>query len=143
MVDPTTHEFIAMLRSAGVTGDSCDEWQVKDVEQTLGVELPPAYKAFLLLAGRGFGPFQGSQYAIEDDLSELQRAGASIFRSDRMTLPASAFVFFVHQGVAARFFLLGSDNDPAVFEYVERWPPAKQLAPSFSEFLLGEVRGTP
>ena len=70
----------------------------------------------------------------------MQRAGRNIFREDRTHLPSDAFVFFVHQGVALRFFLLDSGDDPPVFEYVEHCPPAIQLAPRFSEFLVREIR---
>jgi hypothetical protein len=140
MIDVTTEKLVAMLQCAGIIGNPCDEWQVRDIEKQLRVELPPAYKAFLLLAGQGFEPFEGSHYALEDDLAELQRAGRRISHKDRADLSSEAFVFFIHQGVAVRFFLLDSSDDPAVYEYVEHSPPAKQLAPRFSDFLLDKFR---
>ena len=139
MIDAITEHFVSILRSHGVTGVPCDEWQVQEIEDGIGVILPPAYKAFLLLAGQGFAPFERSHYAFEDDLAELQRAGRRVAGSDRMELPGDAFVFFVHQGVAVWFFLLDDGDDPAVFEYVEHSPPVKQLAPRFSEFLLQQI----
>jgi hypothetical protein len=98
MTDAATESLMAVLRDGGVAGEPCDEWQVRDLEQQLGAELPPAYKAFLLLAGNGFGPFVGSHHAVEDDLAGLQRAGRRIYRCDGRDLPDGAFVFFVHQG---------------------------------------------
>ena len=103
--------------------------------------MPPAYKAFLLLAGHGFRSFEGSHYAGDDNLAELQRTGRRIFRRDGDDLPAGAFVSFVHQGVAVRFFLLGDGLDPPVYEYVEHSPPAKQLSGRLSGFLLREAQG--
>jgi hypothetical protein len=145
MIDTTTQEFVSILEKAGVVGEPCDEWQVQDAEQQLRVKLPPAYKAFLLIAGQGFGPFEGSHYAFEDDLAELQRVGRRILQRDQAELPPDAFVFFVHQGFVVRFFLLDEDDDPAVNEYVEYerpGKPVKQLARRFTDFLLHEIRAT-
>jgi hypothetical protein len=44
------------------------QWAVRGLEQQLGVEFPPAYRAFLLVAGNGCEPLEGSHYAVEDDL---------------------------------------------------------------------------
>jgi len=139
MIDAATESLMVVLRDGGVSGEPCDEWEVRDLEAQLRVEFPPAYKAFLLLAGHGFGPFEGSHYAVDDDLAGVQRAGRGIFRGDGGDLPGGAFVFFMHQGVAVRFFLLDDGADPAVFEYVEHWPPVKQIGARLSEFLLQEV----
>jgi len=141
MFDTKTINLISILQNCGVKGEPCDDWLVKDLEQQLGIKLPAAYKAFLLLAGHDFTPFHGSQYTLDDDLSELQRNGQNIFRKDHEMLPLGSFVFFVHQGFVIRFFLLEDGDDPPVFEYVKGWPPAKQLAPRFSEFLKSEING--
>lgn len=140
MVDALTQEFVKVFQTGGISGEPCDEWQVLDIEQQLRVQLPPAYKAFLLLAGQAFGPFEGAHYALEDDLADIQRSARRILQRDHADLPSEAFVFFVHQGVAVRFFTLNSGEDPAVFEYVQGWPPVKQVALRFSDFLLQEVR---
>lgn len=142
MTDAATESLMAVLREGGVSGEPCDEREIRDLEAQLLVEFPPAYKAFLLLAGQGFGPFEGSHHAVADDLAEIQRAGRRIFRGDGSDMPDGAFAFFVHQGFVVRFFLLDGEADPAVFEYVERWPPVKQLSARFSDFLLQEVRGS-
>ncbi len=140
MIDAPTQEFMSILKRDGVTGSPCDEWQVTDLEQELHLELPAAYKAYLLLACQGFEPFEGSHYAVEDDLAELQRAGQRILRREGNKLRTDAFAFLVHQGYAVQFFLINDGADPAVFECVENWPPVKQLAAHFSEFLSQKVR---
>jgi hypothetical protein len=148
MIDDKTQTYMAVLRVGGVSGDACDEWQVCDLEQQLHVTLPPAYKAFLLLAGKWFEPFVGSQYILEHDCgelthdpAELQRAGRGILQEDGEDLPAGAFVFFKHHGTELRFFLLDDGDDPAVYEYVEHEPPAQKVAASFSMFVLQQVKG--
>jgi hypothetical protein len=149
MIDVETQRYISLLGDAGVIGDPCDEWQVRNLEQQFRVTLPPAYKAFLMVAGKWFDPFEGSQYILEHDCgelqfdpAELQRAGRRIPQKDGTDLPVDALVFFLHQGVAVRFILLNDGDDPAVFEYVEHEPPAKQVAATFSEFLLGEMQAS-
>jgi SMI1 / KNR4 family (SUKH-1) len=139
MIDSATANLVAVLTESGVSGVPCDEWQVSDLEQQLRIDLPAAYKAFLLVAGQGFSPFEGSHYAVEDDISDLQRSGGQIFKRHGNNLPTGAFVFFVHQGFAVRFFLLDDGFDPAVYEYAEQWPPIR-LSGRFSDFVREEVR---
>jgi hypothetical protein len=139
VIDTATEHFVSRLRDAGVRGLPCDEWSVADLERDLRVQLPAAYRAFLLVAGNGWEPLEGSHYALEDDLAGLQRAGQRIAQHEETTLPVDAFVFFVHQGFACRFFLLQDGDDPAVFECVEGAGPITRVALRFSEWLLGEL----
>jgi hypothetical protein len=127
-----------IYRSAGVSGNPCDEFDIQDLEQQLAVKLPAAYKAFLMIAGNGFSPFEGSHYALEDDLAELQRAGKRIIETGGKTAPDYTIAFFVHQGFVTRFFFLNDGDDPPVFECVEH-SCVEQIAPRFSEFLQQEV----
>lgn len=147
MVDATTQRYLQRLREAGITGDPCDEWEIRDLEQQLNVSLPAAFKAFLLVAGKYFEPFVGSQYVLGHDggnleiaPAEVQRHGERIFRRDGLRLPTNACVFFAHHGTATRYLFLDGGDDPAVFEYVEHQPPPRQLANNFSVFLVDEVR---
>src|SRR5438128_2277758 len=128
MIDARTDSLVALLRDFGLKGEGCDEWTVRDLEQQLGVEFPPAYKAFLAIAGNGCEALEGSHYAVEDDLASLQRSGQRIMKHDGENLPADAFVFLVHQGYAFNFFLMQDGEDPPVYEYVEGMPPVRRVA---------------
>lgn len=139
MIDAKTQSFVALLRDYGVNGERCDEWAVRDLEQQLGVELPPAYKAFLVVAGNGCEPLEGSHYAVEDDLASLQHTARRIMKRDGADLLTDAFVVLVHQGYAFNFYLLNDGEDPAVYEYVQGMPPVRQVAARFSEWLSNEV----
>ena len=75
---------------------------------------------------------------MDDGLAELQRRGISVAQKDGAILPDDSFVFFVHQGFVVRFFLLDDGENPAVYEYVEKWPPAKCLARTFTQFVADE-----
>jgi hypothetical protein len=139
MIDAPTSSFLTRLRDLGLSGEACDEWTVQDLEQQLGVQLPPAYKAFLILAGNGWQPLEGSHYAIEDDLANLQRSGQRIMKHDGGKLPDDAFVFLVHQGYACNFFLTQDGDDPPVYEYVEGMPPVRRVAARLTEWLAAEL----
>ena len=136
MIDATTNSFQALFRNSGVAGNPCDESVIDDLQRRLGVKFPPAYKAFLLLAGQGCQALEGSRYAVEDDLAELQRAGRRIAAHEKASLPVGAFVFLVHEGYACQFFLLHDMDDPAVFECVEGLGPPRPVSLRFSEWLL-------
>lgn len=139
MIDSATDQFVSRLREAGVRGLPCDELSVADLERDLRLQLPAAYRAFLLIAGNGWEPLEGSHYSLEDDLAEMQRAGDRIAQHENTRLPVGAFVFFLHQGFACRFFLLQDGDDPAVFECAEGMGPISRVAPRFSEWLLAEL----
>src|ERR1700761_2887189 len=102
------------LRDIGLSGEACDEWTVRDVEQQLGVEFPPAYRAFLTVTGNGWAPLEGGHYAVEDGLANLQHSAQRIIMRGGATLPDDAFVFRVHQGFALNFFLFQDGEDPPV-----------------------------
>src|SRR5687768_2308041 len=110
--DQRTRDFVASLHAAGISGEPCDEWAVRDLEQQLGVSLPPAYRAFLLVAGNGFPTWVGSHHTVDDDLPELQRMAGRLLRERGSSLPTDAFVFLIHQGAAVQFFFFGDGHDP-------------------------------
>jgi SMI1 / KNR4 family (SUKH-1) len=134
--DTTTASYLSLLRDSGVKGIPCEEDDIDKIEHELGIELPPAYKAFLLLAGQGFKPLEGSHYTVDDDLAQLQLAGQSVASDAKTSLPAGAFVFLVHQGFACLYFLLHDFDDPAVFECVEGLGPPRPISLRFSDWLL-------
>jgi hypothetical protein len=139
MIEAKTESFVKLLRECGVNGEPCDEWAIRELEQQLGVEFPPAYRAFVALAGNGCEPLEGSHYAVEDDLASLQRSAGRIMKHDGLDLLTDAFVFLVHQGHAFNFFLLNDGEDPAVYEYVQGMPPVRQVAPRLTEWFANEV----
>jgi len=133
--DATTESFVKLMRDGGLRGEPANAIEVAGVRR----DLPAAYKAFLLLAGRGCELFEGSHYAIEDDLGELQRAGTKIAQHGNFELPTDAFVFLVHQGFACQFFLLQDGDDPAVYECVMGLDGIRCVAPKFSQWVLAQL----
>jgi hypothetical protein len=142
--DETTAAFAKALHASGIIGEPCNENMIRDLEQQIDVKLPAAYRAFLLVAGRGFPTWQGSHHTFDDIMGlddrrpPLQSWGDSLLKRHGSRLPDGAFVFFIHQGAALEFFLLDGGDNPAVFEWVDfQLPqPIKQVAPSFTEHVL-------
>ena len=139
MIDTTTKSFLSLFRDGGVARNPCEELVIHDLQKQLGVELPAGYKTFVLLAGRGCEPLEGSKYAVKDDPAELQHAGRRIAADEKANLPAGAFVFLVHQGYACQFFVLRDMDDPAVFQCVEGLGPPRPVSMRFSDWLLERV----
>jgi hypothetical protein len=138
----STSDFVGILHAAGVIGEPSDEWAVRDLEQQLGISLPAAYRAFLLVAGHGFPAWAGSHHAIDDDLPELQRRAVRLLSKRGCTLPSDAFAFLIHQGAAVQFFLINDGEDPTVFQWVDFVDPRpiERIAQNFTAFVAESVR---
>ena len=93
MIDTTTKSFLSMFRDGRVARNPCEELVIHDLQKQLGVELPAGYKTFVLLAGRGCEPLEGSKYAVKDDPAELQHAGRRIAADEKANLPQAHSCF--------------------------------------------------
>lgn len=138
--DDATSKFVFKLTLAGLQGEPSDEWVIADAENALRVEFPAAYKAFLMIAGNGCEPLEGSHYTIDDDLSELQRTGRRIAQYEKIDWPSDAFVFLTHQGFACQFFLIHDGDDPAVYECVKGLGLIRCVAATFTQWLDDQLR---
>jgi hypothetical protein len=139
MTDSITDSFILRLEARGLKGNRSDELTIRDLEQCLRVDFPPAYKAFLIVAGNGCEALEGSHYAIEDDLASLQRSGRKIMKQGGAAEITDAFVFVVHQGYVCNFFFLHDGDDPPVYESVQGVARVRKVAASFSEWLCNQL----
>ena len=121
MSDAVT-EFVGRYRSLGITGSPLTPGQVAALEQHLGLPLPAAYRAYLLVAGAYPPPkLVGSDchgqylYKLRGWADELLRESGRPFE-----LPADAVVFLMHQGYQFFYFRAdGCDDDPPVFYFIE------------------------
>ena len=140
MTDSITDSFILLLEARGLKGNRSDELTIRDLEECLRVDLPRAYKAFLIVAGNDCEALEGSHYTIEDDLVSLQRSGRKIMKQRGGAAITDAFVFLVHQGYVCNFFLLNDGDDPPVYEFVQGIARARKVAGSFSEWLCNQPK---
>jgi SMI1/KNR4 family protein SUKH-1 len=136
----TIQTYLERYRDGGLVGQPCTETQVAELQKEFNLQLPAAYIAYLLIAGRQPPPnFVGSDCTI-GYLSHL-RAGANELLADegQPPLPDQAFVFLMHQGYTFLYFIAdGNSNDPPIFYYFEGEPGPYQKYSSFSDFLLSK-----
>ena len=106
----------------GLTGCAWDESDIARLEEHLGLPIPVAFRAYLLIAG-GSGPHElvGSDvcgncvYRLREGAISLLAGNDNPFR-----LPNDAIVFFAHQGYQFCYFHAdGITDDPPVYFYLE------------------------
>ena len=111
---------------------------VDAIELNSGCRLPRVYKAFLHELGGGAGKFlSGSDWTCPK-LTRIQREARGLLRGLKAEnpLPASAFVFLMHQGYQFRFFRCDGDDDPAVYLFAEGENAPRQVFARFSDWLM-------
>jgi hypothetical protein len=121
-MDETVAEYVSRFRLLGLTGSPFRPEQVASLERHLGLLLPAAYKAYLLIAGEypppalvGSDCHGGYLYQLRDGAKELLRECGNPFE-----LPADAVVFMMHQGYQFMYFCADSfGDDPPVFYFIE------------------------
>lgn len=123
-------EFVAHYRSIGLAGSPLRPDQVAGVERHLGLPLPPAYRAYLLLSGAYPPPALVGSDCHGQYLFQLSAWADELLEecSRPFTLPADAVVFLMHQGYQFLYFRAdGRTDDPPVFYFIEGM--ASQSAP--------------
>jgi hypothetical protein len=131
-------DFVERYRALGLTGTPAAAQEVEALGRQLGVVLPAAYQAFLLILGRDGGPeFIGSDCTVRH-VPALQRGAVELLRrgGSPAILPEKAVVFLMHQGYSFFHFVAdGKADDPPVFRYCEGEPAPSCVAASFSAWL--------
>jgi hypothetical protein len=132
--DPAVEKYLSRYGLLGLGGAPFTPAEVASFERHLGLPLPAAYRAYLLLAGQ-WPPaaLAGSHchgrhlYTIRDAAEKLLRECGNPF-----DLPANAIVFWMHQGYQFEYFLADGAEDPETFYYFE----GKKTADRHSSFSM-------
>jgi hypothetical protein len=135
---PAVEAFVNQYQSLGLTGTPCSPDDVAAAERHLGVPLPAAYWAYLLVAGHYPPPaLVGSDCDIGFLYKMREWSGILLRESGNpFALPSNAVVFLMHQGYQFMYFLAdGVTNDPAVFYYREFRPAPVLHAERLSEWI--------
>ena len=135
-------EILEQMRRRSVFGEEdpigCTESEMNTIQELAGGSLPAAYVEFMRFAGKNAGSFlQGTDFVYPRVLQLREWASELLDECDvHYAIPGLMFVFSMHQGYEFLSFMLGSGDDPAVFQYVEgEAAPAVQW-PSFSSYIL-------
>jgi hypothetical protein len=137
-MDDTVLCFIDSYRTLGLTGKPLEPERVKALEHELGLPLPAAYRAYLLLAG-AYPPASLVGSDCHDHYLLELRANAQrllIECGAQFQLPENAVVFLMHQGYQFLYCEAGIQLvDPEVWYYREYEPRPKLLFQRFSDWV--------
>lgn len=146
MASDSVHEVVRELTAAGLvtpeTLQGCSEQEIAALERDLGVQLPAIYREFLAVMGRRAGTFFEGTDFLYRDLPTLREQAEHLLRrcNAGLALDHSDFVFAVHQGYTFLFFRCGGSDDPPVRLYEEDETSFREVAKSFSSWLVGAAR---
>jgi hypothetical protein len=142
-------ELRDLIVSSGVARSDeirpCSEEEVTALEVSLGVEMPNAYRDFLLTMGRGAGDLFIGSDVYYDRLFELREWAQDLLDENEATdtIPLDAFVFLMHQGYQFMFLRKSEGEDPPVWAYNEADTTSafRIVATKFTEFLRNAIEG--
>jgi len=94
--------------SRGRNAKGCLPHEIDSLESLSGIDLPDAYRQFLLVAGHGMDDYlSGSDYTLDELNGTREAADDLLVSAGLQPLPSEAFVFAMHQGYQFYFFLNG------------------------------------
>jgi hypothetical protein len=118
--------------------------EVVELEEILGTQLPLAFIDFLLAMGHGAGSFyqDANLFGHPDGYAYLKEAATETLEENGspFALPDDAFVLSMYQGFAYLYFNLNSEDDPAVYKYVELDRAPKKVSDTFSKWIHGALQ---
>ena len=130
--------FLKLYRKLRFVGSPFTGAEVDGLENQLGLPLPPAYRAYLLVAGAE-PPAELIGSDCHGNCLPQLRAWAEelIEEAGRpFDLPADAVVFLMHQGYQFFYFRAdGVNADPPVWYYHEKRVDQEQADSSFSTWV--------
>lgn len=120
--------------------EGCTEEEIKNLEQSRKVQLPAAYKEYLLLFGRKSGYFLQGYYTtidqIDSNIECIEFDLRTVDHSGSFMLGPEMFLFGQWQGTYF-YFNWGGSEDPEVF-MITHFDRVKVLSKSFSDFVRSE-----
>ncbi len=131
-------QFVDRYRARGLTGGSMNAAEIERLETHLGLPIPPAYRAYLAIAGASPPPeLVGSDchgrylFGLREGAIELLKGSG-----DPFSLPDNAIVFLMHQGYQFFFFHAdGKTDDPPVYYYFENRSAVERPYERFSDWV--------
>lgn len=118
--------------------EGCSIEEIICIENKLNIELPKAYKDFLMLMGKNAGPiFCGNNYEIYELISLQKEANEILYRRTGTNLTKEVFVFSIHQNYAFQFFKLNENDNPKTYIFIEPEIPSeiKEGSKTFTDLI--------
>ena len=137
-MDAATQKFVDRYCMLGLLGSPCRPEQVTALERHLETAFPPAYRAYLLVAGLSPPPALIGSDCTLDYLYDLRGWAEELLEEWHrpFELSKQAVVFLMHQGYVFLYFQAGGGNeDPAVFRFLEGDPGPVQKSERFSDWV--------
>ena len=99
----------------------CNQNEITEIEYLYNFKLPIFYKQFLSSMGKKAGLFYKGSEFFYPDLLELRSYANELLEEDGncFVLPIDAFVFFFHQGYQFMYFIVDSDNQHLIYNYIQ------------------------
>jgi hypothetical protein len=145
-VEGVVAEFAARYRSVGFVGSPLVPGEVTALERHLGLSLPAAYRAHLLLSGAAPPPVLVGADCYGHYLYKLRGwADELLAECGRpFALPADAVVFLMDQGYQFLYFQAGDGaDDPPVWYFTEGMTAPEKRFDRFSAWVEACVAGWP
>lgn len=134
---------VRRLSQSGLASPSelcgCTNEEIANLESQSSVNLPSTFRTFLSLMGKRAGEFLVGTDWTFSQLPELKERAQGLLEECGLktaVLPATAFVFAMHQGYQFLFFDSVAGDDPPVFLFLEGEDGPQQVFSSFSQWLL-------
>lgn len=137
-----TEFFIKRYRDLGLTGGPMDAASIARLEEHLERPIPPAWRAYLAIAGSAPPPMLVGSDCFGDYLFELNGWAVELLKEsgDPFSLPDDAIVFAMHQGYQFLYFISdGVTDDPPVYLYFENRPEPERAFARFSDWVAAIV----
>jgi hypothetical protein len=121
----------------------CTESDIQGLEAIANLQLPPAYTAFLKVAGRSAGRFMPDVDIYFDKIAKLNSTATDIledWEEGKLHLPTKAFVFAMRYGEQFMFFVAdGKLDDPPIYHYFEGHGNFEKIGDSVWDVIEGEL----
>ena len=108
------------LNQRGERLKSVSPMEIENIERKYEVRLPSVYRDFLDLMGKSAGNYMLGSSVFYDELFSLKQGVEELVEENNLEpIPASAFIFWMHQGYQAAFFNIGEGDNPPVYYFTE------------------------
>lgn len=113
-------DIAAYLKRKGERLSPMNATEIAYLQERFNCQFPAVYQQFLSLMGNGAGNYMKGSSVFANELPSLKDWTAELISENSMQpLPSNAFVFWMHQGYQAAYFLLNGNDDPSVYYFSE------------------------